>query len=228
MTPEHAVPSRVGQRQATCWSCRYCRAPAPSVTIHLRCLYRLGIREILVFTVAFVRHFKGHVSIERMGLVNMPHISPQTAIQNAERTARNVWNGNAPPPHNCGAPVGDFIYTDQRDALMNGWLNRGTFRRGAQNFDRRASESSGEPKVDLKLAREGVAGHVASVFNYHVPYQPRPKPSPEEVSAETQLKNVRSNLEKEVNRLRDEENQKIGGRKRAPLTLKWIDSPSED
>lgn len=59
-----------------------------------------------------------------------------------------------------------YIYTDQAKTLTAKWLAQNQL----HGYFCRASESSGESKVDLKLAPTA-SGPERSVFNYHVKYQ---------------------------------------------------------
>ena len=153
----------------------------------------------------------------------MPHVSVGAAIAAAEHDARHHWNGVAPPVHNCGANDEDFIYTDERATLMENWLDRGTFNAHGRAFDRRASESSGEAKVDLKLAAQGVQPHVPSEFNYHIKYQQRP-PKKHDLTVAQERSKKRSEIENEINKIRRQEGKK-GAYPGGPdwLKLTWID-----
>ena len=146
----------------------------------------------------------------------MAHVTPAQAMTLAETDAANHWNGLAPPVHNCGAPNDTFIYTDEADALIQGWRNRGQFVHTGAAFDRRASYSSGEPKVDLKLAPAGAADVVPSSFNFHIRFQPRPK-QVTELTEKQRIAQRRAECERIVNQLRHKEGKKDY------LKLSWID-----
>lgn len=152
----------------------------------------------------------------------MPHVTVPDAIAMAEADARGHWNGAAPPPHNCGAAQTDYIFTDEADTLIDRWRARGqTAIHGAQ-WDRRASYSSGEPKVDLKFVTAGAAAYVAAGFNYHIKFQRRPVVVVK-LTEEQEKSRRRSECENEVNKLRRAEGKAAYPGTAGWLKIKWID-----
>jgi hypothetical protein len=142
----------------------------------------------------------------------MPHVTVTQAVQLAEAEALNVWSGNTGGVFNTGAAADTYIYGDEAAMLIETWRGRGPLR----GCNRRASQSSGEPKVDLKLRSPGSA---ASCFNYHIRFQARPSvstgPTPEQVAASR-----RSNITQQLNALRRKEGK-------GPMTINWHGIPSD-
>ncbi|HZC73479.1 MAG TPA: hypothetical protein VE442_22470 [Jatrophihabitans sp.] len=94
------------------------------------------------------------------------HISPSTAVQKALKEAHNV--PTKPHPYNCGTD--DFIYNTELEQLKGAWHGTRLTLGGATYVARDVIVSSGEPKADLRLAKQN-AGSDAAVFNYHVRFK---------------------------------------------------------
>ena len=140
----------------------------------------------------------------------MPHVTPANAIHMAEAYATGTWDGHMGRVHNAGAPDTDYIYADEAPGLIEAWRGRAMLR----GCNRRASQSSGEPKVDLKLAAPGAA---ASCLNYHIRFQARPRAATGPTEAQIAASR-RADIEKIMNNLRKQEG-------RDPIKINWHGVP---